>query len=145
MLRVGDLGFLRSEAKERRVEILDLRKDGSGPHVMWVVQHLPLDSRSEELFVRIEADRFDSIAQVAPELVDCARTRETARHPYDCDLSERIGNVNTAHLCSHFNSGCERSLDNVGLTILFGQSRPHEPSGTSRSPASLSSGVPQAS
>ena len=88
VLRIHQLRLARAEVEEVGVEMLHVAQGGARPDVARVVEQRRGDSRGGQLLAGVEADRFDSAAQVAPELPQVVGAGETSGHADDGDPFE---------------------------------------------------------
>ena len=88
VLRIHQLRLARAEVEEVGVEMLHVAQGGARPDVARVVEQRRGDPRGRQLLAGVEADRFDSAAQVAPELPQVVGAGETSGHADDGDPFE---------------------------------------------------------
>src|SRR5215472_2819981 len=95
LLGIEELRLARRVAEEGRVEAVDVAEGRRRPHVARAREQRGIRPRSEQLRLREEADRLDAAGEIAPELADGLRPRETAGHADDRDPRE--GRAGGAH------------------------------------------------
>ena len=88
LLRIHDLGFERTDAKERGIEKICAVDHASSANVVRIVAQLFVDPRPQ-LLRRKKRDRLNPIAQVAPQLGDIGRARKASAHADDGHAVER--------------------------------------------------------
>ena len=86
MLRIGDLGFAYREPEERRVKHVDVVENGLGLHAVWLAQVIGAEARLHQLFIAKETNRFDAVAEIAPELTQIPCSRQTTSQADNCNV-----------------------------------------------------------
>src|SRR5918911_2932122 len=86
MLRVHDFGFARVDAKELRIEQINVFQYAPRLHVIWITQERRLDASCQQLLVCEECDALDPVTQISPELVHTSRARKAPDHSDDGDV-----------------------------------------------------------
>ena len=79
LLRIGDFGFERTNAKESGVEKIGPIDQTSSADVVGIIAKIFVDSGTQ-LFGLKEGDGFDGIAEVLPELIEIGCAREASDH-----------------------------------------------------------------
>ena len=96
VLRVEDGGVARAEPEESGIEEFDPLERRPRPDVVRVAEQLWVFASRNQLLVGIAAHRLDAAAQIAPELPDIARARDTRSHPDNGDAG-RIDGPGSGH------------------------------------------------
>jgi hypothetical protein len=97
LLRVHDLRLARAVAEELRVEEVGAGEHAACPDVAGVGEQVVRDAVGAQLVVGEEGDRFDAVAEVAPQLVDAGGAGKAPGHADDRDLEPRPAVVALVH------------------------------------------------
>ncbi len=108
VLRVHDRGFLWAKAKEIPVKHFEIIQFCSRRDIVRVLDAMQRLARTQKLFLGEFLNGFDTIRQIAPELLDIVGTRQMNGHTHNRNIAIGIGV--TVVLGTHFCLAAQFSL-----------------------------------
>src|SRR4030095_4107148 len=95
MLRIHDLCFPGVDSEKRRIEKVRVLQYGCSAYIARVLGQRWIKTAGAKVVIRDKRDGLNTIAKVAPELLNVRRTRETSGHRDDRNTVYRVVAVMT--------------------------------------------------
>src|SRR5882672_1139452 len=85
MLGIHNGGITRTEAKKRRIELINATENWRSFDVVGIRDVFRADAGGQKFFIGETPNAFNAVTKVVPELADVPRTRKSSGHSNDAD------------------------------------------------------------